>query len=83
MSPGVSVVLSDGCSVASALCHRLRSTGRGGGRGGASQVRSSPVLDSWYGLTDVSMAILVHFVLNALEACHISVLATERAFAVC
>lgn len=46
--PKVSVVLSDGCSVGAALAHRL------GTDGIASQVRVSPVLDSWDGLSDVS-----------------------------
>lgn len=51
MLPGVSVVLTsgDGSSFASALHERLQGLG-----GGASEVRTSRVGDSWDGLTDVS-----------------------------
>lgn len=44
-----SVVLSDGCSVGPALCRRLKAIG------GESEVRPSPVLGNWDGLTDVSV----------------------------
>lgn len=50
--PSVSVVLTNGCSVGSALYRRLNDLGGGGG--GGSRVRSSPVLDCWDGLVDVS-----------------------------
>lgn len=53
MRPSLSVVLTNGCSVGSALHRRLSDLG-GGGRGG-SRVRSSPVLDCWNGLVDVSV----------------------------
>lgn len=43
-----SVVLSDGCSVGPALCRRLKNSG------GELEVRPSPVLGNWDGLTDVS-----------------------------
>ena len=49
----VRVVLTNGCSVGSALYRRLNDLGGGGG--GASRVRSSPVLDCWNGLVDVSV----------------------------
>lgn len=45
--PKVSVVLGDGCFGA-VVAHRLSTAGL------ASQVRSSPVLDNWDGLSDVS-----------------------------
>ena len=47
-----SVVLTGGCSVGLALRRRLSDLGGGGG--GTLKVRSSPVLDSWNELVDVS-----------------------------
>lgn len=63
--PSVSVVLTNGCSVGSALYRRLNDLGGGGG--GGSRVRSSPVLDCWDGLVDICRGADIVYVLSALE----------------
>lgn len=50
---GTSVVLSDGGSFGSTLAARLGE--RGDATAASCQVRSSPVLESWKGLKEVSM----------------------------
>lgn len=55
---GISVVLSDGGSFGLTLAARLAARG-GDAKTSSCQVRSSPVLESWEGLKDVSSKVCV------------------------
>lgn len=63
--PKVSVVLGDGC-LGAAVAHLLSSTGL------ASQVRSSPVLDDWDGLSDVSYLNIAVFPQTTDSGCEVN-----------